>query len=667
MDVRWSTLAGAAAVGISMTVGPHPVTAADAFGLLRTYCGECHFDGADEGGIDLATLAGRFGDAPSTRPKPGEQDHETWLAVWRNLRAETMPPADAPRPTPDDRAAMIRLVERTVLGVDPTRPDPGRPVLRRLNREEYANTVHDLTGLDVKVIEELPADDTGYGFDTIGDVLSMSPLLVEKYVAIAARVTDEVARVALASPRESADKKPERTEYPAAERRLFPEGPPPDDPKDRPGHLRRTLTMLARRAFRRPVENATVDSLVGVATAASEASGGSFEKGVAAAVSAVLASPRFLFHVEDAAAGVAAGGAGVTPRAVPLDDHSLACRLSYLLWSSMPDDELFGIASKGKLHENLGRQVDRMIADPRADRFVRNFVGQWLQTRDIENLPVDGRHVLGARDRKEGEKIFSRSIRRAMREETELLFAHVLRNRLPAADLVVGRQTFLNAELAKFYGISGVEGPAMRLTVLDESSHRAGLLTHGGLLFVTSNPTRTSPVKRGLFVIDNLLGTPAPPAPPDVPPLEASAKQAGREPSMRELMEIHRRDAICRSCHARMDPLGLALEGYNLVGQWRGEAAAGLDTSGRLITGETFSGPRELAELIAGPRRRDFHRCLAEKLLTYALGRGVEYFDAPAVDTIVEAAEADGRLSGIVHGVVQSVPFCMKRATEEAK
>lgn len=666
MDVRWSMLAGTAAVGFALAVGPRTGIAAEAFGLLRKHCGECHFDGAAEGGVDLGTLTGRFGDAPSTRPKPGEPDHATWLALWRNLRAETMPPADAPRPTPDDRAAMIRLVEGTVLGVDPARPDPGRPVLRRLNREEYANTVHDLTGLDVKVIEDLPADDTGYGFDTIGDVLSMSPLLVEKYVAIAARVADEVARVAVASPRAGGDKKDGAREYPATVRRLFPEGPPPDDPKDRPGHLRRTLTMLARRAFRRPVENASLDALVGVATAASEASGGSFEKGVAAAVSAVLASPRFLFRVEDAAVGAPAGRPGASG-AVPLDDHSLACRLSYLLWSSMPDDELFGIASKGKLHENLGRQVDRMIADPRADRFVRNFVGQWLQTRDIENLPVDGRHVIGARDRGEGEKIFGRSIRRAMREETEMLFAHVLRSRLPATDLVVGRQTFLNAELAKFYGISGVDGQAMRLTSLDESSHRGGLLTHGGLLFVTSNPTRTSPVKRGLFVIDNLLGTPAPPAPPDVPPLEASAKQAGREPSMRELMEIHRRDALCRSCHARMDPLGLALEGYNLVGQWRGEAATGLDTSGRLITGETFSGPRELAEVIAGARRRDFHRCLVEKLLTYALGRGVEYFDAPAVDTIVQLVEADGRLSGIVHGVVQSVPFRMTRVTVEAK
>ena len=250
-----------------------------------------------------------------------------------------------------------------------------------------------------------------------------------------------------------------------------------------------------------------------------------------------------------------------------------------------------------------------------------------------------------------------------MRRETELLFAHLLRQGLPATDLLVGTQTFLNEPLATFYGVDGVQGPEMRLVDLPAEAHRGGLLTHGSVLLVTSNPTRTSPVKRGLFILDNLLGTPTPPAPPNVPPLDKAAAVLGKEASMREMMELHRRDALCASCHARMDPLGLALERYDAIGRWRDEsAAAEVDTSGRLVTGEAFADVPELAATIAGPRRRDFHRCLTEKMLTYALGRGFDYSDGPAVDTIVENLEQDGRLVAVVRGVVTSVPFQMRRS-----
>jgi hypothetical protein len=277
------------------------------------------------------------------------------------------------------------------------------------------------------------------------------------------------------------------------------------------------------------------------------------------------------------------------------------------------------------------------------------------------------REILRSRDQFMAERIFSPRVRAAMRQETELLVARLLRDDRPATDLLVARETFLNSRLARFYGIPGVEGPEMRLVSLAPDSHRGGLLTHASFLAVTSNPTRTSPVKRGLFILENLLGTPTPPPPPDVPPLEAAAR-SDRRPSMRELMELHRRDALCASCHERMDPLGLALEGYNALGQWRGHDADGLDTSGRLVTGETFADARELAEVIAGPRRRDFHRCLAEKLLTYALGRGLEYFDGPAVDTIVDEMERDGGgLRALVQAVCRSVPFRMMRPPQPAE
>jgi hypothetical protein len=622
------------------------LAADDARPLFRESCGGCHFDGASEGSLDLEGLLERLSEPGSAATGP---DHAAWMSVLRNLRAETMPPADEPRPAGDARTRMIGFVERDAFGIDPARPDPGHVVLRRLNRSEYGHTVRDLTGLDFDADGELPADDSGYGFDTIGEVLAMSPLLVEKYLALATRIGEAVADEAVA--------RNGRYETPVG--RVFPLGPPPADEAARDGHLRDTIARLAERAFRSPVDDATCDRLVAVACTERAAPGGTFEQGVAAALTAMLASPRFLFRIEEPAPPTPSPAAD---SAVPLDDFALASRLSYLLWSSMPDDDLLDAARDGRLHAELDRQLDRMIADPRADRFVADFVGQWLQTRDVENMAFDARQILRSRDRFMAERIFSPQVRSAMRQETELMVAKLLRENRPATDLLVARETFLNSRLARFYGIPGVEGTEMRLVALAPDSHRGGLLTHASMLVVTSNPTRTSPVKRGLFILDNLLGTPAPPPPPGVPPLEAAAAKSDHVPSMRELMELHRRDALCASCHERMDPLGLALEGYNAVGQWRGHEADALDTSGRLVTGETFADARELAEVIAGPRRRDFHRCLAEKLLTYALGRGLEYFDAPAVDRIVEEMERDGGgVGSLVHAVCRSVPFRMQR------
>jgi len=641
-----------AASGLAADADPAPVS------LLRQQCGDCHCDGSAEGAVDLGGLLDRLTEAPGRKGHDADPDRAAWLTVWRNLRAETMPPADEPHPTPHERQTLVQFVERDVLGGDPARPDPGSVVLRRLNRVEYANTLQDLTGLELNVIDTLPADDTGYGFDTIGDVLSMSPLLVEKYLATATGVAEKLVAAAVPVIDRDRSGQPLPLDYPENVRRVFSAGPRPDDKLLRPEHLATTVRRLAERAFRRPVDDDTVDRLVTLAQATDDAVGGTFETGVAAVLTAVLSSPRFLFRVEAETTPVQEGGTE-SPSAVPVDEFSLASRLSYFLWSSMPDDELFELAQSGRLRAELPQQVDRMIADRRSDAFVGNFVGQWLQTRDVEALAFDLRAITGLADRKVAEKLFSRSVRRAMRQETEQLFAHLLRKNLPATDLLVGRDTFLNAELAAFYGIPGIEGKQMRLVTLDPSSQRGGLLTQASVLVVTSNPSRTSPVKRGLFILDNLLGTPAPPAPPNVPPLEAAA--AGGTLGMRELMELHRRDALCASCHARMDPLGLTLEPYNAIGQWRGDAAESLDTSGRLITGESFADASELAAVIAGPRRRDFYRCLTEKLLTYALGRGLEYFDAPAVDTIVGGLEQDGRLSTAVRGVVASVPFQMRR------
>lgn len=532
------TVLAALAALAAATVSALEISPASGPALLRRFCGDCHFEGADEGGVVLDRLL--LLHVEESRPFPDTPDHVAWVNVWRNIRAETMPPADAIRPTPSERRALLDFVSREVLGVDPGRPDPGRVVLRRLNRVEYANTVRDLTGIDMQAQDDLPADDTGYGFDTIGEVLTLSPLLLEKYADLAARVGDRVAVDATAV-RDAGD-------YPPHLVRLFPEGPPPADPATRPDHLRRTLRRLAERAFRRPVDEATVSRLAAVASDA-----GSFERGVAHSVTAVLAAPRFLYRVEeDVEAGDDSGGHRL------IDEFSLASRLSYFLWSTMPDDELFTLAREGRLRAELARQVRRMLADDRTAAIVGNFVGQWLQTRDVEALPFDVRGLLGISSFEEAQRIFSPELRRAMRRETEMLFAHVLREGLPATELLLARRTFLNEKLSRFYGIPGVTGEQMQLVDLPTDIHRGGILTHGSFLVVTSNPTRTSPVKRGLFILDNLLGTPAPPAPADVPPLERAAESLGKNASMREMMKLHRADARCASCHARMDPLGLA-------------------------------------------------------------------------------------------------------------
>ncbi|MFM8735345.1 MAG: DUF1592 domain-containing protein [Pirellulales bacterium] len=634
---------GAVAVVLLTVSAVASAAEADGSRLLHEHCSTCHFDGAAEGGVALDRML----EQPGPGGPPGSPEHARWVAVWKNLRAGTMPPADDHQPSAADRRALVAFVSRDILGVDPRRPDPGHVVLRRLNRVEYATTVSDLTGVDEHLADDLPADDTGYGFDTIGDVLSLSPLLMEKYLELAARVGDRVAT-------EAANRS--GNDYPAPLRRLFPLGPAPAGEAARAEHLRATLRRLADRGFRRPVDEPALERLVAVAKAAADGPAGSFETGVAAAVTAVLASPRFLFRIEDDAPPDA------TRAAVPVDEFALASRLSYFLWSTMPDDELFRLAAEGRLRADLPRQVERMVKDPRGDALARNFVGQWLQTRDVEELPFDVRRILGTKTREEAEHIFSGEVRRAMQLETNMLFAHVLRENLPATDLLVGSRTFLNEPLARYYGIPDVKGQEMRLVDVPGDSHRGGVLTHGSFLVVTSNPTRSSPVKRGLFVLDNLLGTPPPPPPANVPPLEEAETALNHDATMRQVMERHRADAVCASCHARMDPLGLALERYDAVGRWRDDNAAGsIDTAGRLITGESFADVAGLAQVIAGPRRRDFHRCLAEKLLTYAVGRGVEYFDAPAVDTMVEELERDGRLVALVQGVVASVPFQMRR------
>ncbi|HTH46307.1 MAG TPA: DUF1592 domain-containing protein [Candidatus Limnocylindria bacterium] len=795
--------------------------------LLMQYCADCHADGEHKGGV-------AFDDLKSEEALLGKP--ELWLAALKNTRAGLMPPAKKPRPTVEEQRKLEAWIKRDAFALDPLNPDPGRVTVRRLNRTEYRNTIRDLMGFDFKVEDELPPDDTGYGFDNIGDVLTVSPMLLEKYMQAAetivagavprvARVVPELAipgstfrtadgkrkaerlsfydavtvtnrflatnagsyrvvldlevagefdfdpgrcRVALTVDDQEVwqqeygwqngkkfhpeiDQKWARGEHrlaltlqplvPVAQKKnsldlkvaaVRVQGPTEKVHWGRPKNFdlfftkdvparefarrqyaREVLRRFATKAFRRPVEERSLDRLVAIAEAGYREPGRSFEDGVATAMVPILASPRFLFRVENLEPTASTPGPGSpAPLGLAIDEYALASRLSYFLWSTMPDAELFRLAEHHELRRNLPVQVKRMLADPRSTALTENFVGQWLQVRDVEGIDINARAVM-SRDRgdekeqqatrkrfeelrakssltpdEEKERTallekfrrffrvpvqeLDRDLRRALRQETEMSFAHVVREDRSVLELIECDYTFLNEKLAKHYGLTNVvgpnfTGPEMRRVTLPADSPRGGVLTDGAVLVVTSNPTRTSPVKRGLFVLDNILGIPPPPPPPDIPNLEESEKGFGdHQPTLRETLELHRSKPLCSSCHNRMDPLGLALENFNALGIWRDrERGQEIDAKGKLITGEAFNDIRELKHILVTNHRRDFYRCLSEKLLTYALGRGLEYYDTETVDLLVNRLdETNGRFSSLLMGIIDSAPFQKTRNPE---
>jgi hypothetical protein len=717
--------------------------------ILVTYCYDCHGDGSAKGDVDFdahASAQARLADG------------QLWYRVWENVRNGVMPPPRKPRPTPAEAAVLEAWLRRGVQGVDCRDPDPGRVTLRRLNRDEYNHSIGELFGIDFQPAEDFPADDSGYGFDDIGDVLSVSPVLTEKYFnaaeQIVARVVAERGEIPRRTVRRNelklvAEPAPQVSEwegrftleqagqhvvalkasvnsfrpfkgearvrveldghplmkaiyvagnrvheysyrlplaqgphlvrfhldvsraipdegravtvaleefsvtgpvgttvreYPPAHRRLFFLGTAPRAPAARQAYARSILERVAARAFRRPVDEPTLARLLALAEGA-ERQSGSFERGIASALQAILVSPRFLFRVEE-------GTQSQDPRAVPIDEHALAARLSYLLHAAGPDEQLTALADRGLLRENLDAQVKRLLADPRSERFVSRFVGQWLRTRDVESVPISTEKF----------RVLSPPIRKAMRAETELLFAHLVREDRDVMELLTADYTFLNAALAEYYGLPEVSGSKMRRVVLPPDGVRGGLLTQGSFLTVTSNPTRTSPVKRGLFLLDSVLGAPPPPPPPNVPNLEDAGAGGPRPRTVREQMALHRTQPACAGCHARMDPLGLALENFDAVGRWRQrEDGHPIDASATLTTGEALSGARGLRAALAA-RRPQFYRTLTRKLLTFALGRGLEPADECTVDGLVsELVASGGRFSRLVAGIARSRPFQARR------
>ncbi len=647
--------------------------------VLTEHCYGCHGYGLSKAGVSLDGFTEDVEILEST---------ELWARALRQIRAGIMPP-DGSGPTPAEIDEISDWVKSSVFRIDPEDPDPGRVTVRRLNRVEYRNTIRDLMGVDYDTENEFPPDDTGHGFDNIGDVLTISPLLLEKYLQAAKEIVDEAVPT---SPRDEDRSRARRYT------RFFPK-PVPRGAVARQDYARKLLRDFGTRAYRRPIPEQTLDRLVMIARSVDE-NGGAFEEGIAQAMIAVLASPGFLFREE----GIEPDEEGRYPL---IDDHALASRLSYFFWSSMPDDELFRLAEQGQLRENLDEQVERMLRDRRSEQLIEQFVGQWLQVRDIWSININARSVINGdrgpdpeaqrryrryrelrrkpedrltkaeqeelrairaayrRSQEEYEKFeLDWRLRRAMQEETQQLFEFIVREDRSVLELLDSDYTFLNERLAKHYGIDGVDGRQMRRVDLPADSPRGGILTQGTFLTVTSNPDRTSPVKRGLFVLENILATPPAPPPPDIPSLEEAGRQIESEnPSVREIMALHRSEPLCASCHKRMDPLGLALENFNALGMYRErQRGNAIDASGTLVTGESFEGIEQLKRILIQERRRDFYRCLSEKLLTYALGRGLEPSDVHTVDQLVERLEStDGSAKALITGIVESAPFQRRR------
>jgi hypothetical protein len=616
-----------------------PIYSQEVAPLIDQYCLGCHDGAAAKGGVILDVF----------RDQVPDKDHRSLLLrVADNLRSESMPPAGEPRPSATELETINRWLDAVIAT---ERQGPGGVGLRRLNRTEYNNTIRDLIGLDLRPADEFPADDIGYGFDNIGEVLAMSPILVEMYldaaepVIAAAFRTAEVRHRILNPPADTVPRAFRRYKPPVRtprEDKIFRIPKAAEDLElQRQQAIYDVLRAFADRAFRRPVTHDELMRLLAIVLSA-EKDGEDPDESIQLALRAVLTSPHFLFRFDRD------HDAGSPGEPMPPHDYGLAARLSYFLWSSMPDEELFRTAAQGALHRGdiLRAQALRMLRDPRSHTLAANFASQWLQTRRLEQFRPDPALFPD----------FDESLRSAMLQETELFYASIQDEDRSVLEFLDADYTFVNERLARHYGIPGVVGAELRRVSL-AGTPRGGVLTQASILAATSNPTRTSPVKRGKWILENILGTPPSPPPSGVEALK-EGPGVGASGRLRQRMERHRTDPACASCHRRMDPLGFGLENFDAVGSWRtrdGDHA--IDPSGMLPGGREFRGPAELRAALRG-RRDAFARCLAEKMLTYALGRGLDRADRRAVDRIVARLSRDGyRFSALVLALVESPPF----------
>jgi hypothetical protein len=514
---------------------------------------------------------------------------------------------------------------------------------------EYNNTIRDIVGLDLRPGDDFPADDTGHGFDNNGEVLSLPPILFEKYLAAADRVVDaafrnDETRRRLLQPLPDAIVPLSYRKITLAEREHVRERlvlskddlSPPDAMEEERQRAYPILLAFADRAFRRPATHDEVNRLLRFVEEACRTGEGS-EHGIRVAIQAILCSPHFLFRVES----------GAEANRSRVSDFELATRLSYFLWSSCPDEELFAHAARSTLRQgnNLIQQVQRMLRDPKSHALAENFASHWLQIRGLKEFTPDPSRFPD----------FDEALRLAMMRETELFFDAVVREDRSVLDFLDGEYTYVNERLARHYGIGGVQGSECRKVSL-AGTPRRGVVTQASVLTVTSNPTRTSPVKRGRWLLANILGAPPPSPPPGVELLKDTTDSNAT--TLRQQMERHRKDTNCAACHASMDPLGFGLESFDAIGAWRShDGKVRIDDSGVLPSGKAFEGPAGLRAVLL-EQRDAFARCLTEKLLTYALGRGLDHGDRRAVaDIASKVADNEYRFSALVLAIVHSDPF----------
>lgn len=580
--------------------------------VLQATCLKCHDADTAKGDVDLS---GFKTEADFAR------DPRQLEKIVRMVRDREMPPpGKRPQPKEQDRQLLVDWGTYTLAHIDYDKfpKDPGRVVIHRLSRTEYNNTVRDLLGVTNHPAERFPADGGGGGgFDNNADTLFVPPLLMEKYLEVAGDMLAEVPAERIA---------PHRPGWLVTSRAA----------------ARRNIEAFATRAFRRPVASAEVAALMKLYDSARTR--GSFDDAVRFALKAVLVSPHFIFRIEQDQNAA---------EPYRISSYELASRLSYFLWSSMPDEELFRVAETGRLHEPavLEAQVKRMLKDPKSRAFSDNFAGQWLRVRELKTTvqPDPGRF----------EK-FTPELRDAMYREVIEFFDDVVRSDRSLMTLLDANHTFVNAALAEHYGITNVTGSELRRVELADR-HRGGVLGMGAVLTLTSYPQRTSPVLRGKWILEELLGAPPPPPPPDAGGLPAAdAPRNGL--TFRQRLEQHRNKPQCSGCHSRMDPLGFGLENFDAIGRWRTEIGkVPVDASGQMSTGEKFSGPAELKQLLL-QRKDEFARNVTERMLAYALGRGVEFYDMPTIQKITQRLKEENyRSSTLILEIAKSYPFQFRR------
>jgi mono/diheme cytochrome c family protein len=581
--------------------------------LFEQYCMDCHDAETAKGGITLPTA---LDDAALLK------EVRLWREVLDQLREQSMPPPGKPQPKPEERDQLSKWLRESLIRVQPNFKDPGRVTIRRLNRPEYNNTIRDLLGVNTKPADSFPSDGSGGGgFDNNADTLYVPAVLLERYL----RAADDVLA--------KADRNKIYVSRPGDG---LPYGSAPQIV------IRRFVT----RAFRRPAREDEVARYVKLYQSAVDR-GQEQDAALKLALKAILVSPQFLFRIEQDREGM------TEPYAI--GEYELASRLSYFLWSSMPDDELFRLAGEGKLSDPnvLEQQARRMLADPKSHAMADSFASQWLEVRLLQTVmqPASPDYTPKLRD--------------AMIGEAVMFVDSVFRDRRSIMTLIDADYTFVNEDLAKLYGIPDVKGPELRRVSLAKTPNRGGVLGLAGVLTATSYPTRSSPVLRGRWILEDLLGAAPPPPPPNVDALKEtpSRDENGKKRTLRQRLEKHRSKPECASCHARIDPLGFGLENFDSIGRWRDtDSDEPIDSAGTLVSGESFRGPAELKRVLVTTKRDQFVKNVAERLLSYSLGRGLEYYDEPAVNEILtNLAKADDKADALVVEIAKSYPFRFRR------